>query len=288
MIYYTGRRGKEGLRDLNKDSFDLKVGPDGKEYIQINFNEKTKRNQGDSNSAAVNALHNDKHIISAIEGELCPVRSYKSYVSRLNPKQIAFFQKPSQNKKFYTAQCVGKNPLGAMMTEISKNAKLSRIYTKHQIRKTTATALHRSGFSLQEIANVTKHKNLDSLKHYVAGPSHSDKENYNEALHSYGSTTPGAIAPKRSNDDILNKKAPKIPKEGDMATLQDVSSEGNILKENCIVPMYPDDDSNTSIAVAEVPQNRAQNVVNNQLRQASNMFQNANFQNCNFTFTLPQ
>ena len=61
-----------------------------------------------------------------------------------------------------------------MMSEISKKANLSKIYTNHQIHKTTVTAMHRSGYSLKEI-NVTKHKNLDSLKHYVDGPTYEDK-----------------------------------------------------------------------------------------------------------------
>ena len=44
VMYYTERRGKEGLRELKKSSFDVKTGPDGTDYIQINFNEKTKKN----------------------------------------------------------------------------------------------------------------------------------------------------------------------------------------------------------------------------------------------------
>ena len=58
------------------------------------------------------------------------------------------------------------------MSEITQQAKLSKKYTNHQVRKTTATAMKRSGYSLQEIANVTKHKNLDCLKHYLAAPTH--------------------------------------------------------------------------------------------------------------------
>ena len=51
VVYYTGRRGKEGLRSLSKTSFDIKTRPDGLDYIEINFNEKTKRNQGNENSS---------------------------------------------------------------------------------------------------------------------------------------------------------------------------------------------------------------------------------------------
>ena len=71
------------------------------------------------------------------------------------------------------------------MKEISEKAKLSHIYTNHQIRKTTATGMHQEGFTLQEIANVMKHKKLDSLKHYVAAPTLHDKQQYNNDLFSY-------------------------------------------------------------------------------------------------------
>ena len=51
---------------------------------------------------------------------------------------------------------------------------------------------------------------------------------------------------------------------------------------------------NTEIAIREDAMAAQQNavdihsVVNNQLRQAPNLFQNATFSNCNFNFTLPK
>ena len=84
------------------------------------------------------------------------------------------------------------------MSDISKKAKLSKNYTNHTVRKTTATAMKRSGFSLQEIANVTKHKNLESLKHYLAAPTHEEKESYSNALHDYGQ--------KKNTPQLVTKK----------------------------------------------------------------------------------
>ena len=86
------------------------------------------------------------------------------YLDLLHKDNSAFFQKPNKAKTGFTREVIGKNTLGGFMKEISEAAKLSKIYTNHSIRKTTATGMHRQGFSLQEIANVTKHKNLDSLK----------------------------------------------------------------------------------------------------------------------------
>ena len=64
IVYYTGCRGKEGLRSLDKKSFEIKTGTDGLDFIELTFNEKTKKNQGHENSSAQNTLHNDHHIIS--------------------------------------------------------------------------------------------------------------------------------------------------------------------------------------------------------------------------------
>ena len=172
IMYYTGRRGKEGLRSLEKDSFVIKNSPDQSEFIEITFNEKTKKNQGDSLSATGNALHNDHHIITAIPNSpLCPVETFKRYMDLLHPQNKAFFQKPNKTKTAFTKEVLGKNTLGEMMKVISTVANLSKTYTNHQIRKTTATGMRRSGFTLEQIANVTKHKNLDSLKHYVDAPT---------------------------------------------------------------------------------------------------------------------
>ena len=197
------------------------------------------------------------------------------YLDLLNADSTAFFQHPNKTKTGYTREVIGKNPLGDMMKEISKKANLSRIYTNHQIRKTTAIGMHQEGFSLQEIAHVTKHKNLDSLKHYVPAPSLLDKQRYNDGLFSYGN--PDKMmekATKRKNPDIINTVSPKTqrnkenfpqPNEGMQIEVQDKNTDSPV-------------DVCTDMT----------SVVNNQLRTAPNLFQNASFTNCNFNFTLPQ
>ena len=183
-MYYTGYRGKEGLRNLSKDSFVVNRSADGNEFIEITFNEKTKETQGDSISVALNALHNDHHVITTMnDSNLCPVEFYKRYVYLLNPAINGFFQYPNKEKKGFTKEAIRKNTLGTMMKDISEKAGLSCIYTNHQIRKTTATGLRRSGYTLEQIAHVTKYKNQDSLKHYVDDPTHTNNENYNLFTH---------------------------------------------------------------------------------------------------------
>ena len=63
-MLHTGRRCKEGLRALSKIlsqvkiSFQVKTSTDGKEFIEITFNEVTKEFQGDQNWSGLDALSN--------------------------------------------------------------------------------------------------------------------------------------------------------------------------------------------------------------------------------------
>ena len=77
------------------------------------------------------------------------------------------------------------------MKIISKNSGLSTKYTNHCLRGTTATAMYKCGYSLHDIAQVTRHKNLESLKYYLAQPTITDMENYSNSLFDYtGGKTP--------------------------------------------------------------------------------------------------
>ena len=59
---------------------------------------------------------------------------------------------------------VGENTIGKFPSVISENSGLSVKYTNHCIWGTTATPMHKMGYSLHDIAQVTNHKNLESLK----------------------------------------------------------------------------------------------------------------------------
>ena len=260
----------------------MKKGPAGQEFLEITFNEKTRKNQGDSMSASANALHNDHHVITEIKNSsLCPVASFKMYMDLLNPDSTAFFQYPNKKKTEFTKVVVGKNTLGNMMKEISKKANLSKIYTNHQIRKTTATGMHKEGFSFEQIANVTKHKNLDSLKHYISGPTLNEKQSYNEGLFNYGNPEQNQNrSQKRPQTEHFEANKKPNYAQGKENLQQEVTEANKIAlnpKENKMVPLTAND-TRTDM----------KSIVTNQLRQAPNLFQNATFSNCYFNFTLPR
>ncbi|KAG8185761.1 hypothetical protein JTE90_000744 [Oedothorax gibbosus] len=124
LMLRVGRRGRESQRLLNRNSFRIAKTADGRQYIY----------QGDDEEAG---------IILEIPGDpLCPVKTLKMYLSRLNPACRALFQRPKehiyeQDSCWYVNSPVGKNMLATMMSTISKCARLSRIYTNVRIRATT-------------------------------------------------------------------------------------------------------------------------------------------------------
>ena len=262
IMFYTGRRGKEGLRNLQKDSFEIKKSADGREYLEITFNEVTKKNQGDQTSSTADTLHNNHAIITEMEGSLrCPVNSYKHYIENLHPECDAFFQYPNDKKNGFERRPIGKNSLAGLMSTISKQAKLSKRYTNHCIRKTTATGMKKQGFDLREIANVTKHKNIQSLENYIAGPTHAEKENYSEALFNYTHNDKPQKRKSAEKDEEVHQKKSKNQQE--------------------MAPFKPNSDDMNCI-------NSTQNLVQNQVRQTANMFQSAQFNNCTITFQMPK
>lgn len=104
-----GRRGKEGLRKLQKDWFHIGTDETGTEYVEIIVKEKTKKNQGNNLSTRSTLLYDDNNIMFGQAGSpRCAVASFRKYMELLNPKISAFFQRPSKDRTKYDAQVIGK------------------------------------------------------------------------------------------------------------------------------------------------------------------------------------
>lgn len=80
----------------------------------------------------------------------CPVSSFLKYLSKLNPMNLYLWQRPKASFKhhaceddpvWYENAAVGHNSLGEMMTNMSKLARLSRVYTNNCIRGTYVAIL---------------------------------------------------------------------------------------------------------------------------------------------------
>ena len=157
----------------------------------MKYNQSTKKSQGDDYNEM-----NEQPILLAQPGKRqCPVNSMKLYLSKLTHIED-FFQTPNQyfkfpNDKWFKATPVGENTIGKFMKDISEFSGLTTVYTNHCVRGTTATAMHRSGYSLHDIAQVTRHKNIESLKYYLEKPTIENMKNYSNSLFKYASNDKG-------------------------------------------------------------------------------------------------
>ena len=94
------------------------------------------------------------------------------YLSKLNPKCNALFQRPKKCEEgsmplamdvWYDNQVVGVHTLGNEMKILSRRARLSREYTNHSIRATSVTILDNSGFEARHIMCVSGHRQESSI-----------------------------------------------------------------------------------------------------------------------------
>ena len=196
-----GRRGREGLSSLTKNSFEFKKDAEGHEYADISYNEWSK------NSREGGEVRAKPRIYAMEESPRCPIRTLKSYLSHLNPKKDKkdkenFYQyaikrkdyEPKNHQIWYTPKAIGDKILGSFMKTISQRLNLSYLYTNHSIRVTVVSLLSRSGFEARQIMRVTGHKCEASLRHYDHDNSDVQKRAISNILHkkTYPSATPTA------------------------------------------------------------------------------------------------
>ena len=185
MIHF-GRRGREGLRELRRDSFEIRVDSDGRRYAKLRYNEVEKTRNGIDQNVDE---HQKKMFQEEKSSDLCPVKTLELYLSKLNPSCSAFFQRCNprwgDSGRWYDNMPVGKSTLGKMMSKISEEAHLSERYTNHCLRATTVTALSHAGIAPKDICSVTGHRSEVSLKHYCEEPTDEQKADMSKKLHSY-------------------------------------------------------------------------------------------------------
>ncbi len=187
LSLHFARRGREGLRDLHKSSFHFLIDSKGREYVVMAYHEAEKTKQG-----------NEKDILEKLgrmysqDGPNCPIKSLKKLLSKLNPGLVNLFQYPSNRinasnsahySVWYDKKPLGKTPLDNMMSKISKEVPLSKVYTNHCVRATTCTTLARAGVDSAAIITVIGHRSTDSLKPYLRGPSEDQTHDMSSILH---------------------------------------------------------------------------------------------------------
>ena len=201
-----GKRGNEGWRQMKKDTLLEAIDDQGKQYLSFKANQKEKKYSG----GTIASSHRPEARVYEQEGvELCPVRAYKLYKSYLSPTLDDLWQRP--NKYFYrsgvwyAAQPLGQNTLATMMKAMSKSANLSLMHTNHCLRATSSTILAEAGVQDRDIAHVTGHKDVKSLKRYIDRAPSSTKRLHSDILYS---AVQGKAVVKSVNDDIAPVAGP--------------------------------------------------------------------------------
>lgn len=122
-------------------------------------------------------------------GSMCPVNSFKKYLSKLHKKLDALWQRPleafsEESTTWFCRSPLGKNTLASLMSEISKKAKLSPIYTNHSIRATAITAMDEAGIEARHIMRASGHKNESSIRSYACRLNEPKKRQMSDCLSS--------------------------------------------------------------------------------------------------------
>ncbi|KAL3862359.1 hypothetical protein ACJMK2_008331 [Sinanodonta woodiana] len=158
LFYNFGRKRLEKWNCMNKSSFLIKIDGNGREYLAYNMTQSPQHLQ-DSSLPALWDNDEDRAYGSNSEGSLDIIQVYKFYLSKLNPKCNALFQRVKKTWEvdgiWFDAAPLGKNCLKEFMKNISRKASLSYIYTNHCVRVTAIADMYPEGTDPVQILGIS-------------------------------------------------------------------------------------------------------------------------------------
>ena len=205
---------REGKRELTMTSFSIQTDEDGVEYVSLAHNPDTK-NHKDPNDPHKQNL---RGFMFARPGDpLCPVKSFKKYISKCPPDAKSFYLHPKRSitvasDVWYSREPMGVHYLGDMLKKnqwrglynFNNNVALcimpnpysalinslcvyycffkvgpSRIYTNHSLRSTAVGRLSDAGLETLRIMSLTGHCCESSLQAYWAPSVQERRERSN-------------------------------------------------------------------------------------------------------------
>lgn len=267
----------------------------GVEYVVQTFNEATKNNQGDEWKSSSKHYRHEKNIMLAQPGGAkCPVKSFKLYVSKLNPKLDCFFQRPNVHMlnpttgHWYDNMAFCKGQIQDFMKHIEAAGGLSQPYTNHSIRNTTCTAMGDGNHPVQDIAKVLNQGNVESVRSYLGRPTMKKKIGFNKTLAAYShedENNPPPIQKQQAPKELLSTIS-----EAPRSTVPNLEEEGP--SSVSVPPKSPTVNVNLPLAIPTFDPNKENQVstqnVSNTFSQISNnppsLFHEAVFHNCTINF----
>lgn len=182
------------MRELTKESFEIRKDADGEDYLTIRHREVEKTRQGVNRDT-----EKDSRMYRQAGGD-CPVQIIEEYLSKLNPANKFFFQRPKRSFNFndtvwFENMVVGVRKIAEMMKDICKFAGSETIYTNHCLRATTASALAERGIERSVIKSVTGHKHESSLDPYIQNTPSATRQKCSTIINTYGNEHASLPAP---------------------------------------------------------------------------------------------
>lgn len=179
------RRGREGQRNLTRNSFKFLTDENGRPYATMTHDETSKNHPGGfRDSESYEKLGRMYQTDEPNDG----YSALQLYLAKLNPKCEAFFQFPKRSwshpaeEIWFENRCLGVNKLGNMMKELSLSAQLSKVYTNHCVRATAITLWSNAGLPNRHIMAISGHRNEQSLSSYNSRPSSSQLQQCSNVL----------------------------------------------------------------------------------------------------------
>ena len=246
---YWCRRGREGQRELTKQSFQFLKGDTGREYVLMTHDEATKNHPGGTDDVA--SVEKEARMYSTSNDQFFDgLNGLKMYLQKINPRCEALFQYPKraatqEDQVWYDNKPLGVNRLAGMMKELSKLSSLSKIYTNHSVRATAITLWSDAQVPSRHIMAISGHRSEASLRNYNARPS-------SEQL--------------RACSDILSGALNGRPQESQRLSFTDAVTSSSFL------PMNP-------TATIVISRNTAHQFVKYQPQALSSLFSNCQVNN---------
>ena len=238
IMLFICRRGRENLRELEKDHFQISQDSNGRRFVFQAKDEMTKKVRADNMKTRV-----DNGRMYETKNPGCPVASFERYLNKLNPSCSSLFQTPmprvpsDDNKPWYKNCPMGSRQIGTFMARISETAGLSRRYTNHSIRSTCITVLDEQGFDSRDICNVSGHQNESSIRTYIGRPNDSKKQKLSDALSSAIGQPPVDLNTPHNDSPATESVAP--PDAPSSGSQPDPPSESEAQPETSSLTLSP-------------------------------------------------
>ncbi len=170
---------------------------DGEEFFELNKSEPgvvliSKNHTGGLDGSED---HSDGKIFPLATSRGCTVKVLKLYLSHLNPKSEALFQRPKDlnSAKFnpltdniwYEQRPLGHNTLENMLRKMTERVGIVSYLTNHSLRTTTVTVLSANNIETRKIKAITGHKSDTSIESYCERPTLKQFKEMSSVLSSF-------------------------------------------------------------------------------------------------------